>query len=155
MTRRQFFAAFVAALVGAVGTRKLAKPGIARVAGDGQTGSTLMCGGISEMFAPGDVITIEGMNAQSGNPLLFVVTESIAPSQVRMRGLPIYPAITPPSSPYANCFASPKNGAAIRRWTPGMERGYWGPGTASASAYREDGHSFYRFDYTDRVWLPA
>lgn len=155
MTRRQFFAAFVAALIGAVGASRFRKPGIAHVAGDGQTGSTLMCGGISEMFAPGDVITIEGMNKQSGNPLLFVVTESIAPSQVRMRGLSIYPAIIPAPSRYANCFASPKNGAAIRRWTPGMERGYWGPGTAIVSAYREDGHSFFRIDYTHKCKVTA
>lgn len=152
MTRRQFFAAFVAALVGAAGAKKIAsktKPVLARVYGDYQGGSTLRLSHLTSNLAAGDCFTIDGVSIANSEMVFdgmekrFVVTAKVEASDSPVV-VPIYPTIIPRGW-YLNVDSFPKHGAEVKLWKPES-------GTSIAHAYREDGHAFYRIDYTDRVW---
>lgn len=151
MTRRQFFAAFVAALVGAAGVRKLAsktRPVLARVSGDGQTGSTLQFSHLSETLYPGDCFVIDGISGATPDMVFhgiekrFCVMSKVEASNSPV-AIQIHPAIITRGW-YLNVDSAPKHGAELKLWRPES-------GTAIAHAYREDGHSFYRMDYMCKV----
>jgi len=90
---------------------------LATVSGGSQTGSTITTSALNGPLKKGDVISFAGVNsvnrvtkADNGVLAQFTVTADVAASAT---SIPIYPALTPGSVPFATVTASPANSAAI------------------------------------------